>query len=293
MKEVTFLDRVPTYPGRVVLTPVSGQANTFDVVRADDPRVIGTPLDKATFNSLAHSRLTGRYYTPAVSRTVKANNVGLKTNPIPTSGWVGSVPTYVSGSYTVSAESGDNAETTWKAFDGDDTTAWRTYTYATTPWLMVKLPSAVTVKKVKLRCEPSNYSLTTKLQGSNDGSVWTDLLTISGAVTTKTEYTLTKTGSFSYYRLLFSIGGSAVMFCYAFEISEYDVATYENALTIAEGVPSVWDEGQRIMVQIPSTANTFGIVSNTLNGIAVNTILQPNKRYELRYTGSAFVAKEV
>lgn len=41
-------DRVPLYPGRVTLTPVSGQANTFDLVRADQPTQEGTPLNKAS-----------------------------------------------------------------------------------------------------------------------------------------------------------------------------------------------------------------------------------------------------
>lgn len=40
-------DRVSTYPGRVTLTPVSGQANTYDLVRADSPTEQGTPLNKA------------------------------------------------------------------------------------------------------------------------------------------------------------------------------------------------------------------------------------------------------
>ena len=40
-------DRVSTYPGRITLTPVSG--NTYDWARADDPSVVGTPLNKATF----------------------------------------------------------------------------------------------------------------------------------------------------------------------------------------------------------------------------------------------------
>ena len=44
MIEKTFLDRVPTYPGRVKLTPVSGQANTYDMVRADSPTVEGSDL---------------------------------------------------------------------------------------------------------------------------------------------------------------------------------------------------------------------------------------------------------
>ena len=41
-------DRIPLYPGRVKLNPVSGQPNTYDMVRADEPTQEGTPLNKAT-----------------------------------------------------------------------------------------------------------------------------------------------------------------------------------------------------------------------------------------------------
>ena len=30
-------DRIPLYPGRVKMTPVSGQANIYDMERADQP----------------------------------------------------------------------------------------------------------------------------------------------------------------------------------------------------------------------------------------------------------------
>ena len=52
-------DRVPLYPGRVTMTPVAGQANTFDMVRADDPTQEGTPLNKATFLKDATAALYG------------------------------------------------------------------------------------------------------------------------------------------------------------------------------------------------------------------------------------------
>lgn len=39
-------DRVPLYPGRVKLTPVAGQENVYDMVRADQPTQEGTPLNK-------------------------------------------------------------------------------------------------------------------------------------------------------------------------------------------------------------------------------------------------------
>ena len=41
-------DRVPLYPGRVTLTHVSGQANTYDLTRADQPTQEGTPINKAS-----------------------------------------------------------------------------------------------------------------------------------------------------------------------------------------------------------------------------------------------------
>lgn len=40
-------DRVPLYPGRVKMTPVAGQANTYDMTRADQPTQEGTPINKA------------------------------------------------------------------------------------------------------------------------------------------------------------------------------------------------------------------------------------------------------
>lgn len=40
-------DRVSLHPNRYKLTPVSGQADTYDLSRADEPLEVGTPLDKA------------------------------------------------------------------------------------------------------------------------------------------------------------------------------------------------------------------------------------------------------
>lgn len=49
---IEVLDRVPTHPGRVKLIPVDGQANTYDMVRADEPIVEGTPINKLLFDSI-------------------------------------------------------------------------------------------------------------------------------------------------------------------------------------------------------------------------------------------------
>lgn len=49
------LDRVPRYPGRVTLTPVAGQNNTYDLVRADQPTQEGTLLNKALLDQKAYT----------------------------------------------------------------------------------------------------------------------------------------------------------------------------------------------------------------------------------------------
>lgn len=51
--KISVQDRVPTYPGRITLTPVAGKENTYDLVRADQPIVEGTPVNKVLLDSKA------------------------------------------------------------------------------------------------------------------------------------------------------------------------------------------------------------------------------------------------
>ena len=76
-------DRVPLYPGRVKMTPVAGQANTYDMVRADDPTQAGTPLNKATLLKDATAALFGKTNAAVpddilslLSKSVLAQTVG-------------------------------------------------------------------------------------------------------------------------------------------------------------------------------------------------------------------------
>jgi hypothetical protein len=164
---------------------------------------------------------------------------------------------------------------------------------------MVVLPSQLTLKKIKMRVDSHSTSWppVTVIQGSNNGSSWTDLLTVNGRQTALTEYTLSSPGAYQYYRLLFSFpglendgGGQARV--YAFQFSEYDVYQYRNDFTLSD-VPSVWDEGQRITIQTPTSVPSVAVLSNRLNGVNVRTILQQNKKYELVYRSGSFDANEV
>lgn len=53
-------DRISLYPGRVKLTPVAGEENTFDMVRADQPTQEGTVLNKANLLSDETAALYGK-----------------------------------------------------------------------------------------------------------------------------------------------------------------------------------------------------------------------------------------
>lgn len=52
-------DRVSLYPGRVKLTPVAGQENVYDLVRADQPTQEGTALNKENLLKDATAALLG------------------------------------------------------------------------------------------------------------------------------------------------------------------------------------------------------------------------------------------
>lgn len=60
-------DRVSLYPGRVKLEPVAGQANTYDLTRADQPTQEGTPLNKET---LLTDQTETELFGSAADRTV-------------------------------------------------------------------------------------------------------------------------------------------------------------------------------------------------------------------------------
>lgn len=63
-------DRIPKYPGRVVLTPVEGVSNTYDLSRADEPLEEGTPLSKSTLLSDSVASLAGLTPESAVPNDV-------------------------------------------------------------------------------------------------------------------------------------------------------------------------------------------------------------------------------
>lgn len=293
MKEIDFKDRVPNNRGRITLTPVSGQPNTFDMERADDPLDEGTPINKALLQSITHSRLTGRFYPVSYSRSVAST----ETFTVPvlqglTWGMDSAGLVATSGAYQVTASSkvSDNYKVD-KAFDKNYETQWASAD-GTNHTFTIRLASAIMLNKFKMqlgRTGTSSYTLT--VQGSTNGSNWTNIYNTSNYNEPLAEYTVTNPGDYQYYRFSFAFGGSARIYINELEFSNWSVNAYQNTFT-ADGVPASYDKGQRVMVQIHDIGQ-FSVVKNTFMGITCNTILQRNKRYELTYNGSTFDAKEV
>lgn len=288
MIEKNIVDRVPTHPGRVILTPVAGQVNTFDMERADLPTVEGTPIDKVTLDGISKNRLTGRYYELAATKAT-LSSAGGAFNPLPTS-WTTTTEGANSGGYSITASGGNGI--IFRAFDGATNTYWSVS--AKEPWVRLDLPEDITVTKMKIAMrQPDSWSTTTVIQGLSSNGTWVNLSSFSLPNTSLNEYTLSNPSTYRAYRLKFTIYESATIELYEWQISNWSSATYRYDYTLPENVaPSSWEKGQRVTVLVPNYS-IVGVVQNNLNGVKVNTILQPNKQYELVYNGTAFDAKGV
>lgn len=106
-------NRVPTYPGRVTLTPVTGQPNTYDLVRADSPTQVGTPVNKALLDEIGVHTLTHAKTGTVHALTGLNGAAGLLSCQFKaTAGYNAALDTLtVDGvSYTIKLSSGEKAE---------------------------------------------------------------------------------------------------------------------------------------------------------------------------------------
>lgn len=296
MKEKNIVDRVPTHVGRIKLTPVAGQTDVFDMVRADEPTVEGTPLDKATFDSIIQSRLTGRFYEPIAIRTQDSSYIGLTVSPLPTSGWIYSTENRnkaSNGTYTVEVDS-DHNTSSQRAADAFTSTGWRNVG-GTEAWLQIYHAQPLKVKKIVFEIEatsPNNLS-EIKILGSTNGSAWTTLYSHTTVVVDSLlEYPLSSVGDYNYYKIVITSESHNIITIKSLRYSLYDIGYYHCDF-VADKMPVEWDKGQRVTLYIPPSINTLSVTRNTFNGVTVNTMLQSGRHYELRYNGSTFDAKEV
>ena len=214
---------------------------------------------------LKDGQLVGKYFTPTSVLETREGTTQITTNPLPIA-W--SLPTgagetisyYTSGSYKIEAsQNSANKYTGLRyAFDGIDTTAFLTETSAPEIFVIVSLPSAINVSKIKYHIECETLT-GVYFEGSTTGSngTWTTLLSdTSGPTIELTEKTLTSTGNYQYYRLRLTKPSSMVeVYLYELMISSYSIPVQINKLTL-EGIPTPLDVNQRIMIKTPDFSNT-------------------------------------
>lgn len=296
MIEKEIVDRVPLYPGRITLEPVEGYENTYDMVRADEPRVTGTPINKATLDSIIHSRLTGRFYPCTVTRSIYQSTPIDGVLPT-TGGWTVSSDGKVATKSVFRIEASSISVSDYnvgKALDGSDATSWSSAD-GTLHTFTIELPYQIkaTTLRVSLgRAGSSTFKW--QLRGSNDGATWANL-TAENDYTSEINITIPSPGEYVYYQMRFVLGsyssGQSRAYIKEIALGGLTVNLYKNSIA-TEGMPAIWTTGQRVTVQMPSIS-TYVTSVNTFMGILCNTILQSNKRYELHYNGTSFEAKEV
>lgn len=292
MIEKNIVDRVPTKPGQIKLTPVSGSPDLFTMTRADEPTVEGTPIDKATLDSIIKSRLTGRYYLPTVTTETITSQAGITANPVPIASWTYQPGGIIASSGSWQLESSSVLEAGYNAgniFDGNDATQWQSAS-ETSSWVKVTMGSHIKIKKFRVNVTDHGKFSALQMQGSNNGTSWD---TLTGLSPGNYEYTISNPKDYLYYRLYFASSTAVNTIIYEWQITEYDVATIQNEYDI-ENFPVDITDHQRFMIVTPPSVNTIGVIKNTLNGRNIDIILQPNKRYELvsSWDGN-YYAKEV
>lgn len=279
MIEVDFKDRIPTHAGRVKLTPVDGQPGFFTMERADEPTEPGTPIDKAALDSIIKSRLTGRYYVAWFTQEIISNQIGITSNPIPSSSWVYHSGGVIGNSGSWSVESSSVSGVGYypgSIFDGRELSYWQS-ALESESWVKISMGTHIKFTKFIVNIEEHGKFSTLQLQGSNNGFDWDVLI---GLMPGNNEYTIADPKEYLYYRLYFRSSSEVNTTVYEWQITEYDITTYRNNFVIDE-FPTDRTDYQRFTIITPASLKTLGVISNTLNGEAIDTILQPNKYYEL------------
>jgi hypothetical protein len=305
---------------QVVLNASSSEPVIANIANGSDTEdgmnFLETITSNATFDSLTASAELFLYIDRDASGTL---TYGF-TNRAPHAGFIKSALRYRSivppvadatddrngdaHGFTITASSTAGGQDAYKAFDGNLSTGtagyWQSSAVATDSdnhWISVQLPYPKVVNGFAITADantnaPSNF----KLQGSNDGSTWTDIKSVSAAGFTDNERKVYDTGitnvtAYSYYRIFVSaVAGGGTTACRITDISLFEAV--DHFYHIGEGVMyytanngSAWTAKNRVFVGEVRT-----------NGAAPTAIVayQPNQRFASdKFTLTASTATEV
>lgn len=159
----------------------------------------------------------------------------------------------------------------WRAFDQNDATSWASATGGvnTTSWVSYQLTSAVVAKRYfLLRPVPTtNRPTSWRFEGSNDGSSWTTLDTVTADATSGTYLsgTLANTTAYLYYRIFVtSVSSGTAAQIFTFEISTDTTTTLGDK----NGGSFIVNSNRTITC----TDTAFGISSGTTTALSIQSV---------------------
>lgn len=216
----------------------------------------GTPLDKALFDSIMGDLYRVDKYTKPTYEQGEAETTDIKNGT-----YIGlwGASHYTKFGITVSASNEDTDMYAYRAMNGVEG-YWSGNTVPTiaTPTLFtIQLPERIAIKKFSISGSDSLYCKSFKLQGSNDGDNYFDIMSVTNNTASSKEYSTNNIEFYSYYRLSITESGSASDFP---AILEFNITSWQEVMKynkiVLNGIPlTSYLDKQRLLLDIEDTCD--------------------------------------
>ncbi len=272
-------NRVVENPNRYKLNAVSGQANTYDLEKV--PGVItdtGTPYSKAVLDKIDNVL---SYLTPSVEK-VPALVKGMPSYDLWTNNNLES--TYSNMKVIVDSVYNSTKYASGIFYPNNDSPMWYSSTNGTNHSILIDLGKPVQISSIKHRIAgQSSIAVNGICKISLDNTDYSVLYTFTQESTITTHNFSTTNVRYIKYELTGTNG--KYLYACGFDIPDNEYIStvgFSNSVTL-DNNGNTFTNNQRVLVETPNTLNLIGVLSNTLNGIDISTILQPSTKYELIY----------
>lgn len=216
----------------------------------------GTPLDKALFDSIMGDLYrVDKYTKPSYEQGEN------ETTDIKTGAYIGlwGASHYTKYGITVSASNEDTEMYAYRAMNGVEG-YWSGNTVPTvaTPTLFtVHLPERIAIKKFSISGSDTLYCKSFKLQGSNDGDNYFDIMSVTGNTASTKEYSTDNIEFYSYYRLSITESGSSTAYP---AILEFNITAWQEVMKynkiVLNGIPlTSYLDKQRLLLDLDDTCD--------------------------------------
>lgn len=282
---INVLDRVPTRAGRIKITHDDGTSEYVTIERADEPVEIGTPINKALFDSIQadiDGITVGRYFEPVHSYIYADNEKTYERSHI---------PIMASNSQNGFVATGTTSSTSYYNLFAEN----KTITIRENQYVDIELDKAIIPKEIKFQ---NTYARHYKILASQDGITYDTLVEDIEAPYDYVDAVVNLSSVnklYKYIRLqnLGNLNNSSS--ARNFRITKAIVnEIVRNDLSL--DIPLKELPNQRIMIHTPIEQDTLYPTQITFENMVcqLNGNVSPNQKYELVYiNGLLQIEKEL